>query len=53
MAATIPRKKVIAENIKFRPHADVMCEALNDKFAGSRFYRVVEDDYVPQPGFEP
>lgn len=50
-----PNEKVIAEGIKNTQHATVMCKALNDE-AGKysrRFYKVVEDDYVLRPGFEP
>lgn len=50
-----PDEKVIADNIKYEPFAKVMCEALNE-YTGpnsSRYYRVVEDDYELQPGFEP
>ena len=52
-----PDEKVIANNIKYEPFANAMCEALNQKFCNSphsrRFYRVVPDDYILQPGFEP
>lgn len=52
-----PDERVIAEGIKVRLYADVMCAGLNAQLCtqlrGSRFYRVVEDDYVLQPGFEP
>ena len=52
-----PNEKVVADNIKYRPFAETMCDALNKKYcysdACSRFYKVVEDDYVLQPGFEP
>lgn len=50
-----PDEKVIAEGIKQKKHAEIMCKALNDA-AGNysrRFYMVVEDDYVLRPGFEP
>jgi hypothetical protein len=51
-----PNEKVIASGITYKPFADEMCEALIAKFSGnhaSRFYKVVEDDYDLQPGFEP
>jgi len=52
-----PNEKVIADNIKNPKHAEIMCDALIERYcrySGSpRFYRVVEDDYVLQPGFEP
>jgi hypothetical protein len=50
-----PDEKVIADNIKRKDFADVMCEALNqmaDAYS-PRFYKVVQDDYVLRPGFEP
>ena len=52
-----PNEKVIAANIKNPDHAKIMCNALNDKLCNSdyapRFYKVVDDDSVLQPGFEP
>lgn len=52
-----PDERVIAADIRNEEFAKVMCAALNDRFCdehvGSRFYKVVPDDYVPQPGFEP
>ena len=48
-----PDETVIAANITNKRFADTMCQALNDKFCDHRFYKVVEDDYVLQPGFEP
>jgi hypothetical protein len=52
-----PDEKVIADNIKYPEYAEIMCNALNGNLCNNdyspRFYRVVEDDYVLQPGFEP
>jgi hypothetical protein len=53
-----PDETVIAEGIKDRRFAEVMCAALVEKFCShhpqaDRYYRVVEDDYVLQPGFRP
>jgi hypothetical protein len=52
-----PNEKIIAENIKSEEFAVVMADALNDIYCSSdyspRFYKVVDDDYVLQPGFEP
>lgn len=52
-----PNEKVIAENIKDPKIAKIMCDALLDELCTSnycpRFYKVVEDDYILQPGFEP
>lgn len=51
-----PDEKVIAEGITNERFAKIMCRALNDSFSGEtamRFYKVVPDDYVLQPGFEP
>lgn len=50
-----PDEKVIAEGITYKPFAELMAEALN-AYAGehsSRYYKVVQDDYILQPGFEP
>lgn len=46
-----PDGEVIACGIRDLAFAQVMADALNDKFCSSRFYRVVVDDYVLQPGF--
>ncbi len=46
-----PDEKVIAENVQ-QPYADRMCAALNQG-GGDRYYRVVEDDYILQPGLTP
>lgn len=51
-----PDERVIAADIRNEEFARVMCAALNDRFCGehgSRFYKVVADEYVLQPGFEP
>jgi len=52
-----PDERVIAADIKYEEFAKVMCEALNKKYCFddwcSRYYKVVPDDYVLQPGFEP
>jgi hypothetical protein len=50
-----PNEKVIASGITYKRHADIMVEALNAHGGPNdpRFYRVVEDDYELQPGFEP
>lgn len=52
-----PDEKVVAEGITNSDFALVMCDALNAKYCNHdnapRFYRVVPDDYVLQPGFEP
>lgn len=37
-------------------HAKKVCKAINDAFDHpykDRYYKVVKDDYVLQPGFEP
>lgn len=51
-----PDEKNIAENITNPRLARIMCDALNDKECGdhygARFYKVVEDDYVLEPGFK-
>ena len=50
-----PDEQDIAVGIKRRDHAVVMCVALNN-WAGEgsiRFYKIVDDDYENQPGFEP
>ena len=47
---------LIAENIRIKEYADIMCKALNDKFSNNdyadRFYKVVEDDYKLWRGME-
>lgn len=51
-----PDEQVVADVHYSKEFADVMCAAINAKFSGdtaSRYYKVVEDDYVLQPGFEP
>lgn len=50
-----PDERDIAVGIRVRHNADVMCAALNYDLGlySSRFFRVVEDDYVLCPGFEP
>jgi hypothetical protein len=53
-ARDYPDEKVIADNITYDVFAKIMCDALN-KNAGVysiRYYKVVEDDYVLQQGFE-
>lgn len=49
-----PNETVIADNIKNRKMAQIMCDALIDKLCSNtspRFYRVENDDYVLLPGF--
>lgn len=51
-----PDEKVVADNIPYQRFAEIMCEALvshlcNDRAA--RWYKVVEDNYELQGGFEP
>ena len=52
-----PNEKVIADNIPNEHYAEIMCDALVNKLCVSdyspRFYKVVDDDYELQPGFEP
>lgn len=51
-----PNEKVIADNITNEKFAEVMCEALNNKFSGdyaARYYKVVPDNYELAPRFEP
>lgn len=52
-----PDEKVIAEGIIHIPFADCMCAALNAKYCpdsfSRRYYKVVPDDYILRPGFEP
>lgn len=51
-----PNEQVIADNIQSQKYADIMCEALNAKVGGEhalRYYKVVADDYVLVPGFQP
>jgi hypothetical protein len=50
-----PDEKLIAADIKIKRFAELMCEALNVDAGdnASRYYKVVEDEYVLQPGFEP
>lgn len=51
-----PDERVVTDNISNAEFAKVMCEALNSRFSGDQapmFYKVVEDGYVLQPGFEP
>ena len=51
-----PNEKIVAENIENRLFAEVMAEALNNKFSGthaSRYYRIVEGGHTLQKGFEP
>jgi len=50
-----PDEKVIASDIKRADHAKVMCDALNlwSGVGSSRYYMVVQDDYILKPGFEP
>lgn len=47
---------LIAENIRLKELANVMCRALNDKYCNSddapTFYKVVEDDYRLSRGME-
>lgn len=47
---------LIAENIRIKEYADIMCKALNDKFCNNdyadRFYKAVEDDYKLWRGME-
>lgn len=50
-----PNEQVIAENITNQYFADLICKLLNEDggpYAG-RYYKVVEDTYQLQPGFEP
>ena len=50
-----PDEQVIADHIPNESFAHVMCRALNGAFCNDdcapRFYKVVPDDYVLQPGF--
>lgn len=50
-----PNEKVIAENIKNLCLAKIMCNALNKQEGeqGLRYYKIVDDDYVLVPGFQP
>lgn len=50
-----PNETVVAENILHAHFANIMCGALNTDAGenSSRYYKVVEDNYVLQPGFEP
>ncbi len=51
-----PNETIIAEGITWKPFAETMCQALNNKYGGDyapRYYKVVEDDYKLEPGFEP
>jgi hypothetical protein len=49
-------ESVVAEGITNKEYAGVMCHALNATFGGDtspRYFKIVKDDYVLQPGFEP
>lgn len=50
------RDDLVAENIRSKEFAAVMCKALNDKFCNhdyaDRFYKVVEDDHKLWRGVE-
>jgi hypothetical protein len=51
-----PDEIFIARDIKVRSQAEVMANALNARFSGDgapRFFRVVEDGYKLEPGFQP
>jgi hypothetical protein len=48
-----PNEKFVAEGISNPNFARVMALALNDSFSGDRYYKVVTDEYVLLPGFEP
>ena len=51
-----PDETVIASHINNKKFAEVMCEALIERYCSEhsqRYYRVVDDDYVLQGGFEP
>jgi len=48
-----PNEKVVAHGIPHRDWAECMADALNERFAGQRFYFAAEDNYELQPGFQP
>lgn len=51
-----PDEKVVADNITNRDFGELMTAALNDMYVypdSPRYYKLVEDGYVLQPGFKP
>jgi hypothetical protein len=54
-----PNEQLIADNITNKEMGEVMAEALNAKYCAPtnpfayRYYKLVEDAYKLQPGFEP
>ncbi len=50
-----PNEKVIASGITNKDLGEVMVDALNavGGVRSARYYKLVEDDYVLQPGFQP
>ena len=51
-----PNEKVFIDGIPTKELAEKIASAINGRFVGtysSRYYKVVEDDYELQPGFEP
>lgn len=48
-----PNETVIADSIVNKDCAEIMAKALNSDTEHSRYYKVVDESYVLQPGFEP
>lgn len=48
-----PNESFVAQNIPSRELAEKMADSLNTNSKALRWYLVVEDGYVLQPGFEP
>jgi hypothetical protein len=58
-AGDYPNEQLIADHITNKEMGEVMVEALIAKYCAPnnpyvyRYYKLVEDDYKLQPGFEP